>query len=169
MQFPLFEAFDESPRQYPVIVIDPCAFVGATVSGSDTNAPGLSITTTAASASTNDEDVVVAAGGSTCTPRLADDDALLLASTAAACRLRRLFDCGDCNAGNCGELAHDEQDARERQGTCMLRWFSLARKDNFRRMMLPSGITLATLGGGAASETNELDCVGSGVSRHTSA
>ena len=36
--------------------------------------------------------------------------------------------------------------------------------DNFRRMMLPSGITLATLGGGAAaSETDELDCVGSGV------
>ena len=31
-------------------------------------------------------------------------------------------------------------------------------------MVLPSGITLATLGGGAAaSETNELDCVGSGV------
>ena len=36
--------------------------------------------------------------------------------------------------------------------------------DNFRRMMLPSGITLATLGGGAAaSEIGELDCVGSGV------
>ena len=35
--------------------------------------------------------------------------------------------------------------------------------DNFRRMML--GITLTTLGGGAvASETDELDCVGSGMS-----
>ena len=31
-------------------------------------------------------------------------------------------------------------------------------------MMLPSGIMLATLGdGAAASETDELDCVGSGV------
>ena len=36
--------------------------------------------------------------------------------------------------------------------------------DNFRRMMLLSGITLATLGGGAtASETDELNCVGLGV------
>ena len=34
--------------------------------------------------------------------------------------------------------------------------------DHFRRMMLPSGITLATLGGGA-SETDNLDCVGSGL------
>jgi hypothetical protein len=30
-------------------------------------------------------------------------------------------------------------------------------------MTLPSGITLATLDGGAASETDELDSVGSGV------
>jgi len=38
--------------------------------------------------------------------------------------------------------------------------------DNFLRIMLPSGITLATLGGGgaAASEIDELDCVRSGVS-----
>ena len=37
--------------------------------------------------------------------------------------------------------------------------------DNFRRIMLPSGITLVALVGdcdGGASETDELDCVGSG-------
>ncbi|KAF8265079.1 hypothetical protein EI94DRAFT_1736754, partial [Lactarius quietus] len=69
------------------------------------DAPGSSIATTAtATASTNDEDV--AAGGSTC----GAPNVLLVALVAAtaACRLRRLFDYGDCDASDCGELAHDE-------------------------------------------------------------
>ncbi|KAF8261917.1 hypothetical protein EI94DRAFT_1744853, partial [Lactarius quietus] len=69
------------------------------------DAPGSSIATTAtATASTNDEDV--AAGRST---RGAPDVLLVvLVAATAACRLRRHFDYGDCDASDCGELAHDE-------------------------------------------------------------
>jgi len=124
----------------------------------------------AAAASTNDEDVVeVVADGSTRAPRLAaDDDALLLAATAAACRLCRPFDCRDGDAGDCGELApHDEPlmlEIDRGRARCASSCWRVGIIDKFRRVMLPSGITLATLGDGAASETAELDCVGSGVS-----
>jgi hypothetical protein len=124
VQFPLLEAFDdESPRPRHI------DFVGTAVSDTVTHdAPGSSITT-AVAASTNDEDVVVAADRSTRAPRLAaDDEALLLASMAGACRLRRLFDCGDCDAGNCGEFVHDLP-ILEIDWGCMLRRFSLTRKD----------------------------------------
>lgn len=113
-QFPPVEALDESPRLRLVIVIilfvflSRAATVGAAVSGTVTHdAPGSPIATTAA-ASTNDEDVV-AADGSTRAPRLAEDVLLLFPVAATtACRLRRLFDCGDCDACDCGEFAHDE-------------------------------------------------------------
>ena len=158
LQFPLLEAFDESPRPRHIIL---CIFVGAAVSGTVTHdAPGSSIAV--AAASTNDEDVVVTADGSTRAPLLTDDDALLLAATAAACRLRRLFDCGDCDAGE--EEPMLETDRGRARATCAGSRWRVRMIDNFRRMMLPSGITLATLGGGAAArETDELDCVGSGV------
>ena len=102
-QFPPVEALDESPRLRLVIVIilfvflSRAATVGAAVSGTVTHdAPGSPIATTAA-ASTNDEDVV-AADGSTRAPRLAEDVLLLFPVAATtACRLRRLFDCGDCD------------------------------------------------------------------------
>jgi hypothetical protein len=103
--FPLPEALeDESPRLRLVTDTNPCVFVGSTpVSGTVTHDPlGSSIATEAAL--TNDEDAIVVVDdvtdGSTRVPRLA--------ATAAVCRLRRLFDCGDCDAGGCGELAHDE-------------------------------------------------------------
>ena len=161
LQFPLLEAFDESPRLRHIIL---CIFVGAAVSGTVTHdAPGSSIAAAAAAAaSTNDEDVVVTADGPTRAPLLTDDDALLLAATAAACRLRRLFDCGDCDAGE--EEPMLETDRGRARATCAGSRWRVRMIDNFRRMMLPSGITLATLGGGAAArETDELDCVGSVV------
>ena len=128
--------------------------------------PGSSIATevAASAASTNDEDVVAVADadGSKRAPRLADDDALLLAATAAACRLRRLFDCGDCDAGDDEPMLETDR-GRARACCAGSRW-RVRMIDNCRRMMLPSGITLATLdGGAAASETDELDCVGLGV------
>jgi len=88
VQFPLLEALDdESPRLRHL-----CVFVGATAAVSGTvaqDAPGSSI---AATASTNDEAVVVVVEDeSTRAPRLA-------AATAAACGLRKLFDCGYCDA-----------------------------------------------------------------------
>ena len=103
-----FEALDESSHPRLVIVIILCVFlsrkatVGAAVSGTVMHeAP-------AAPASTNDEDVV-AADGSTRAARLADDALLLFPVAAtAACRLRKLFDCGDCDACDWGEFAHDE-------------------------------------------------------------
>ena len=55
--------------------------------------------------STNDEDIV-AADASTRTARLVDD--ALLVEPTAACKLRDLLDCRDCDAGDCGEFAHDE-------------------------------------------------------------
>lgn len=117
-QFPPFEALDESPRPRLVIVIILCvvlsreATVGAAASGIVTlEAPEFAIAT---AASTKDEDVV-AADGSTRASRLAEDEVLLFpvaamaaATAAAICILRRLFDCGDCDAGDCGEFAHDE-------------------------------------------------------------
>ena len=156
VQFPLLEAFDdESPRPRHIIL---CIFVGAAVSGTVTHdAPGSSIAAAAAAAaSTNDEDVVAVADadGSTREPRLA--------ATAAACRLRRLFDCGDCDAGDDKPMI--ETDRGCARATCAGSRWRVRIIDNFRRMILPSGITLATLGGGAAaSETDELDCVGLGV------
>ena len=162
VQFPLLEAFDdESPRPRHIIL---CVFVGTVVSGTVTHdAPGSSTRiATAAAASTNDEVVVVAADGSTRAPRLTDDDVLLLAATTAACRLRRLFDCGDWDAGDDEPML--ETDRGRARATCAGSRWRVKIIDNFRRMMLPSGITLATLGGGAAaSETDELDCVGLGV------
>jgi hypothetical protein len=142
-----------------------CVIVGTAVSSTVTqDVPGSTAAAAAAAASTNDEDVVVVvADGSTRAPRLAaDDDALLLAATAAACRLCREFDCVDCDAGDCSELApHDEpmmlEIDRGRARCASSRW-RVRIIDKFRRMMLPSGITLATLDGGAASETDELDC-----------
>ena len=87
---------------------------------------------------------------------------LLLAATAAACRLRRLFDCGDCDAGEDEPML--ETDRGRARACCTGSRWRVRIIDNFRRMMLPSGITLANLGGGAAaSETDGLDCVGSGV------
>jgi hypothetical protein len=177
-QFP-----DDSPRlRLPIVIIlgvlslDATVGAGAAVSGTVTHdAPGSSSATTAAPASTNDEDVVVAADGSTRPARLAEDVLLLVFPVAAttACRLRRLFDCGDCDAWDCGKLAQDEPmldiDWKRSRMRCVLacccgsRW-RVRVIDNFRRMMFPSGITLVvTFDGGGASETDELEFVGSGV------
>jgi hypothetical protein len=155
VQFPLLEAFDdESPRPRHIIL---CVLVGAAVSGTVTHdAPGSSSIATAAAAaaaaSTNDEEVVAVADAdvSTREPRLA--------ATAAACRLRRLFDCGDCDAGDDDPMLETDSGRARSRGAGSRRPVRII--DNFRRMMLPSGITL---GSGAASETDELDCVGSGV------
>ena len=174
MQFPV----DDSPRLRLLIVIilvvflllDTTVGTGAAVSGTVTqDAPGsaASSATTAAPASTND-DVVVAADGSTRAARLAADDALLLlvvfpVAATTACRLRRLFDCGDCDACDCGELAHDEPMLDIDWGRLLFfvacccvgsRW-RVRIIDNLRRMMLPSGIR-------GVSETDELELVGSG-------
>jgi hypothetical protein len=131
---------------------------------------------TAAPASTNDEDVV-AADGSTRPARLAEDILLLVVFPVAAttaCKLRRLFDCGDCEAWDCGELAQDEpmldiDCGRSRRcvllACCGSRW-RVRMIDNFRRMIFPSGITLVvTFDGGGVSETDELEFVGSGVNK----
>jgi hypothetical protein len=177
-QFP-----DDSPRLHlPIVIIlgvflslDATVGAGAAVSGTVTHvAPGSSSATTAAPASTNDEDVV-AADESIRPARLADDVLPLVFPVAAttACRLRRLLDCGDCNAWDCGKLAHDEPvldiDWGRSRMRCVLacccgsRW-RVRVIDNFRRMMFPSGITLVvTFDGGGASETGELEFVGSGV------
>ena len=175
VQFPV----DDSPRLRLLIVIilvvflllDTTVGTGAAVSGTVTqDAPGsaASSATTAAPASTNDDDVV-AADGSTRAARLAAEDALLLlvvvfpVAATTACRLRRLFDCGDCDACDCGELAHDEPMLDIDWGRLLFfvacccvgsRW-RVRIIDNFRRMMLPSGIR-------GVSETDELELVGSG-------
>ena len=126
MRFPLLEAFDdESPRPRHIVL---CAFVDTALFGTVTHdAPGSSITT-AVAASTNDEDVIVTADRSTRAPRLATADDTLLTATTAACRLRRLFDCGDCDVGDDEPML----ESRDRRGACacVLRRFSLARKDN---------------------------------------
>ncbi len=160
-QFPPLEAFDESPRPRLVIVITFCVIfsrevtVGAAeASGTVTQeALGSAIATAAAAASTKDEEVV-ATDGSTRPARLAEDELLLfpVAAMAAACRLRKLFDCGDCDTGDCGEFAHDElilemdcgRSLRCAFTCCGSRW-RVRMMDNFRRMMFPSGITLVAL------------------------
>ena len=115
-QFPPLKALDASPRPRLVIVISLAVFlsweaiVGAAVSGTVIHeAPG-SVISTAAPASTNDEEVI-AADGSTRAARLADDALLLFpvaTAAAAACRLRKLSDCGVSDPGDSGEFAHDE-------------------------------------------------------------
>ena len=80
----------------------------------------------------------------------------------AACRLRRLF--GNFNAGNCGELAHDEPMFEtgwgRRRACCSAgsRYWRVMIIDIFRRMMLPSGARWPIWAEG--SHTDELDCVG---------
>ena len=169
VQFPV----DDSPRLRLLIVIILVVFLSldatvgtdAAVSSTVTHdAPesAASSATTAALASTNDD-------GSTHAARLAADDALLLlvvvfhVAATTACRLRRLFDCGDCDACDCGELAHDEPMLDIDWGRLLFfvvcccvgsRW-RVRIIDNLRRMMLPSGIR-------GVSETGELELVGSG-------
>ena len=116
-QFPPLEALDASPRPRLVIVISLAVFlsceaiVGAAVSGTVIHEARGSVIAMAAPASTNEDDVV-AADGSTRAARLADDALLLFpvatAAAAAACRLRKLSDCGVCDPGDSGEFAHDE-------------------------------------------------------------
>ena len=167
---------DDSPRlRLPIVIIllvflslDATVGTGAAVSGTVTHdALGslASSATTAAPASTNDDDVV-AADGSTRAARLAAEDVLLLVvfpvAATTACRLRKLFDCGDCDACDCGELAHDEPMLDIDWGRLFFaaccwggsRW-RVRIIDNLRRMMLPSGIR-------GVSETDELEFVGSG-------
>src|SRR5579859_4677036 len=72
-------------------------------------------------------------------------------------------DCAICYGD--GEFAHDElmleidcgRSLRRAFVHCGSRW-RVRMMENFRRMMFPSGIA-------GASETDELECVGSGVSK----
>ena len=98
---------------------------------------------------------VVAANGSTRVPRLAEDVLLLFPVVAiTACQLRGLFDCEDCDADDCDESAHDELMLEIEWGhslmsvcpCCGSRW-RVRMMDNFRRITLPSGITLVTFVG----------------------
>ncbi|KAI9449929.1 hypothetical protein BJY52DRAFT_1227479 [Lactarius psammicola] len=108
-QFPPFEALHESPRPRRVIVIIMCVFlfrkaiVGAAVSDP--------VSYEAPTTSMNEEAIVAAeesTRGTARRGRAATVSCRRYHCVAATCKLRKLFYCGYCDAGDCGEFAYED-------------------------------------------------------------